>query len=359
MTSSTRSSWTKPLSLALIAAACAAPHWASAACKSGAVRMGEILGTIGTPDVLTLAHRGLWSSTVPENSRESLRVAQNACMDGVELDVKVTKDGMPVLMHDFNLGRTTDASAVFGGIKYNPYNNTGTNPRVDSKTWAQVRQLNLLTKDRKSVTGYHPPSVPDLFDYWKANHMSIPMVFDTKDAGAVRAVHAAAIQKFNRPIDIVAVKVNATLFPNPTAFVGNAKYISAIPVFTTNMLTKIDVASSRRAWQDWANTLEINVKQDGGLLQGQMNEARRAGNRIGVFQAIPDAGGDQFFSNDGHCCYRLRDLFFQYSGGKDTADHRGDRGYLLYQGFGLITTDDPVGMNAFLGTHGKRQSHPY
>lgn len=362
ITMKSRTPWAKPLSLAALAVACAAPQLASAACKTTAVRMGEILGNIATPDTLTLAHRGLWGANaqspgVPENSRASLREAQNACMDGVELDVKVTKDGMPVLMHDFNVGRTTNASAVLGGLMYNPYTNHGTNPRVDSLTWAQVQGLQLLTQDRKAVTGYHPPSVPDLFDYWKSNFMSVPMVFDTKDAGAVRAVHTAALQKFSRPGDVVAVKVNATLFPTPLMFIANAKYISAIPVFTTNMLTKIDVPASRRAWQDWANTLEINVKQDGGLLQGQMDQAKRT-NRIGVFQAIPDAGGDRFFSNDGHCCYRLQDLYFSYAGGRDTADHRGDRGYLLYQGFGLITTDDPRGMNAFLAAHAKRLTHP-
>lgn len=355
---SMRPQWAKiPLSLALVAAACA-PQWALAGCKSGATRMQEILGNRSTPDVLVLAHRGLWDDKVPENSREALRQAQNACMDGVEFDIKVTKDGVALLMHDFNLGRTTDVNAALGGARYNPYNNTGTNPSVSSLNWNQISGLNLLTKDRRGVTNQRVPALSDVFDYWNSNHMSIPMVFDTKDAGAVRAVSALAGNKFgNNANNVVAVKVNATLFPYPSNFLANAKNITAIPVFTTNMLSKINLPDSRKSWQDWANTLEINVKQDGGLLHGQMKEAQQAGNRVGVFQAIPDAGGDQFFSNDGHCCYRLKDLYSSYQGKSDTDDKRGDFGYLSYMGFGLITTDDPRGTIYNLAQQGKRRDH--
>ncbi|SDZ70416.1 Glycerophosphoryl diester phosphodiesterase family protein [Variovorax sp. YR266] len=353
----------KTIGPALLAAICAAPQFAFASCGNTTTKMREILGTSYTTDTLVLAHRGLWGKyagipSLPENSRGSLSQADLKCMDGVELDVKVTKDGVPILMHDFNLGRTTNVYAVMGGSKYNPMTNQGRNPAVSTVAWNTVQQLELLTPDRSVATGYHPPRLDQLFDYWKSQGMTVPMVFDTKTADAVRAVHTIALQKFGRPDDVVAVKVNATLFPTPSAFIGNAKYITAIPVFTTNMLSKIDVSSSRAAWQGYVNTLEINVKQDGGLLQGQMDTARRAGKRVGVFHAIPDGPvSGQFYQNTGQCCYRLSDLFFSYSGGKDTADHRGDQGYLLYQGFGLITTDDPVGVNRFLGDHGKRVSH--
>jgi hypothetical protein len=353
----------KSLAAALLAAACLAPQFASAACQSTATRMRQILGTQYTGDTMVLAHRGLWGKysgdvEMPENSRGSLLKAHVACMDGVELDVKVTKDGVPILMHDFNLGRTTDASSVLGGLKYNPMTNQGQNPAVSTLPWSKIQQLNLLTPDRRSVTGYHPPRIDELFDYWNRTHLTVPMVFDTKTADAVTAINVIAGKKFAHPNDIVAVKVNATLFPHPTNFVYYGKFITAIPVFTTNMLSKIDVNGSRAAWQGWVNTLEINVKQDGGLLQGQMNTAKRAGKRVGVFHAIPDGpGSGQFYKNTGQCCYRLSDLYFHYSGGRDTADHRGDLGYLLYQGFGLITTDDPYGTIRFLKDHAKRIQH--
>jgi glycerophosphoryl diester phosphodiesterase len=353
----------RSFALALIAAACFAPQFASASCGNVTTKMREILGTQYTADTLVLAHRGLWGKyagipSLPENSRGALYQADLKCMDGVELDVKVTKDGVPILMHDFNIGRTTNAYAVLGGAKYNPFNNQGQNAAVSTLPWSTIARLELLTPDRSVTTGYHPPRIDELFDYWKKEGLTIPMVFDTKTADAVRAVHAIAIQKFAHPNDVVAVKVNATLFPHPAAFVGNAKYITAIPVFTTNMLSNIDLPASRADWQNWVNTLEINVKQDGGLLQGQMDAAKKAGNRIGVFHAIPDApGSGQFFKNTGQCCYTLASIFSQYNGVHDTADHRGETGYMMYQGFGLITTDDPIGVNRVLGENGKRFSH--
>lgn len=355
----------RSLAVALIAAACLAPQIASASCGNVTTKMREILGTHGqyTADTLVLAHRGLWGKyagipTLPENSRGALYQADLKCMDGVELDVKVTKDGVPILMHDFNIGRTTTAYMVLGGAKYNPLNNQGQNPAVSTLPWSTIARLLLLTPDRSVDTGYHPPRVDELFDYWKKEGMTVPMVFDTKTADAVGAIDYIANQKFTNARDVVAVKVNATLFPMPTAFIARAPHIDAIPVFTTNMLSKIDVPASRAAWQNWANTLEINVKQDGGLLQGQMDAAKKANNRIGVFHAIPDGPlSGQFYQNTGQCCYKLSSLYFSYPGGRDTADNRGDLGYLMYQDFGLITTDDPLGVTRRLGQNGKRFSH--
>jgi glycerophosphoryl diester phosphodiesterase len=54
---------------------------------------------------LRLAHRGDWRRS-PENSLEAFRaaVAIPGC-DGVEFDVRVTADGVPVVYHDETLGR--------------------------------------------------------------------------------------------------------------------------------------------------------------------------------------------------------------------------------------------------------------
>jgi glycerophosphoryl diester phosphodiesterase len=51
-----------------------------------------------------LAHRGLWSADVPENSLAAFAAARDAGV-GAELDVHVTADGVPVVVHDVNLLR--------------------------------------------------------------------------------------------------------------------------------------------------------------------------------------------------------------------------------------------------------------
>ncbi|WP_425510759.1 glycerophosphodiester phosphodiesterase family protein [Xanthomonas hortorum] len=350
--------------LGALAVLAAMPQLAAASCGNTANKMAEILNDKFTADTLVLAHRGLWGKysgdpSIPENSSRAVLNADVQYMDGVELDVKVTQDGMPVLSHDFNLGRTTDVYTVVGGGKYNPSTNLGANPLVSSLSLANIKRLHLLTPNRGTVTGWEMYSLDELFAYWKRNNMQLPLIFDVKTADGVRAVHTAALKAFpNHPEQVVAMKVNATLFPHPAAFAGNAKYVHAIPVYTTNMLSKIDVPASRVEWQRYAHTLEINVKQDDGLLQGQKNAARAEGKRIAIFQAIPDGpGAGEFISNNGSCCYRLSQLYSSYQGKSDTADHRGDIGFLMSQRFGLITTDDPKSTMRTLKINGRRISH--
>lgn len=56
---------------------------------------------------LVVAHRGA-SSTHPENTLDSFDAAVAAGADVVELDVRLTADGVPVVMHDEDVATTTD-----------------------------------------------------------------------------------------------------------------------------------------------------------------------------------------------------------------------------------------------------------
>lgn len=55
-----------------------------------------------------LAHRGLWDEQRPENSLAAFAAARDAGC-GVELDVHLTLDGVPVVLHDHDLARTAGA----------------------------------------------------------------------------------------------------------------------------------------------------------------------------------------------------------------------------------------------------------
>lgn len=61
------------------------------------------------PDWLTryeFAHRGLHSSGVPENSRAAAEGAMAAGM-GIECDIQLSRDGVPLVFHDWELDRLT------------------------------------------------------------------------------------------------------------------------------------------------------------------------------------------------------------------------------------------------------------
>lgn len=58
-----------------------------------------------------IAHRGA-SREAPENTAAAFRRALAIGVDGVELDVHLSSDGEPVVIHDSSLGRTAGASGL-------------------------------------------------------------------------------------------------------------------------------------------------------------------------------------------------------------------------------------------------------
>lgn len=54
-------------------------------------------------------HRG-YSGRYPENTMLSFQKAAETGCDGIELDVQLTKDGVPVVIHDERIDRTTDGT---------------------------------------------------------------------------------------------------------------------------------------------------------------------------------------------------------------------------------------------------------
>lgn len=342
---------------------------ANAACTSAQHRMAEINGYQKTDDTLVLAHRGYWGkynhddSNVPENSIASAKWANTNCMDGIELDIKESKDGVLYLMHDFNLGRTTDIWRHTGGRQYDPQRNDGSNPAVNSMAATDIDQLSLLVPDRSKASDQRVPRVSHLLETWTNEKWSTPIIFDTKTTSAVKMLDSLVKGLMNDGINVVGVKVNATLYPTPAAFYRDTSNLQVIPVFTTNMLGKIDVPQSAKDWMGTVKTLEINIKQHGGLLSTEKDNALEKGLRVGAFQAIPDGPGEnQFYKNTGQCCYKLSDMYYKYyvNGrlvGEDTDDRRGDIRFLVDENIGLITSDDPESTVRYLARVGKRKNH--
>jgi glycerophosphoryl diester phosphodiesterase len=91
------------------------------------------------------------SKRLPENSLEIIQVAiESGVVDMVELDVRPTKDGVLVLMHDATVNRTT--------------NGTG---NVSDLTYAQVQALDMNREDDKVTTGIKVPTLKEAFELCK------------------------------------------------------------------------------------------------------------------------------------------------------------------------------------------------
>ncbi len=87
--------------------------------------------------ITSSAHRGDVVN-YPENSLEAILSAIMLGADAVEIDIRLTKDNVMVLMHDDTLLRTTDWQKKKGK------NGLPKSPRIEDWTYEQLRELRLL-----------------------------------------------------------------------------------------------------------------------------------------------------------------------------------------------------------------------
>lgn len=64
------------------------------------------------------AHRGHWLPSGKQNSLESLSEAKRQKYQMAEFDVQITKDGVPVLFHDFDLIRSLQKNIAIAELNY-------------------------------------------------------------------------------------------------------------------------------------------------------------------------------------------------------------------------------------------------
>nr|WP_218779802.1 glycerophosphodiester phosphodiesterase family protein [Hymenobacter crusticola] len=91
-------------------------------------RVDGIIRSLRDPaskQVLVVAHRGDWRNA-PENSLLAIEYAIEKGVDVVEIDLKKSKDGVLILMHDQTIDRTTSGKG-----------------KPEDYTWAELQQLTL------------------------------------------------------------------------------------------------------------------------------------------------------------------------------------------------------------------------
>ena len=97
---------------------------------------------------LLLGHRGL-SARHLENSMEAFRAALAAGMDGFELDVQPTRDGVCLVLHDEDLSRTANGSGMLRQMKaaeLPPLKNGERMPRLADVLELPAKLLNVELK---------------------------------------------------------------------------------------------------------------------------------------------------------------------------------------------------------------------
>ncbi len=104
---------------------------------------------IGHP--LVIGHRGA-SRFAPENTSAAFRLAQESAADGVEFDVRLTRDGIPVIIHDDNLRRTGNS-----------------NGRIANLSLEEVKKFDVGSWRGSEFKGESVPTLTELFDLFSSN----------------------------------------------------------------------------------------------------------------------------------------------------------------------------------------------
>jgi len=105
--------------------------------------------TQSNENIFVAAHRG-WSEKYPENTMEAFRAAAEIGVDQIETDIRITKDGELVLIHDATVDRTTDGTG-----------------RVNEKTLAEIRALDAGSWKGEAFKGCRIPTLLEFMEYLK------------------------------------------------------------------------------------------------------------------------------------------------------------------------------------------------
>lgn len=105
-------------------------------CLLGAATSGFSQEKIALPKtknkVVVIAHRGNHVA-VPENTLASAREGIQCGADYIEMDLRTTKDGHLIVLHDATVDRTTNGSG-----------------RVSDLTWEEVQRLQVFNRNKKT-----------------------------------------------------------------------------------------------------------------------------------------------------------------------------------------------------------------
>ena len=113
-------------------------------------------------NIYVAAHRG-FSETYPENTMEAFRAAIAVGVDQIETDVRITKDGELVLIHDDLVDRTTNGAG-----------------KVEDMTLAELRALDAGIKKDARFAGARIPLLKELFELVK-DHPTMTLDLELKE----------------------------------------------------------------------------------------------------------------------------------------------------------------------------------
>ena len=244
------------------------------------------------PDILTIAHRGLWSAA-PENSLAAIRAAAELGVEFVEIDTQATADGHLVVIHDKTLDRTTSAKGVVG-----------------ASSFATIREARLRAGAGGEMTALTDERVPTLEEALEEARGRVFVNIDTKFPRELPQV-IAAVHRLGAEDHVIIksdVEPQSGSFPvldadwfgsiphmpmfrvRPGKFIEDLRMIESLkaPMVEVKFTDIADLAAGREELERqnirlWINTLDVSYNLD-------FNDSRALSDPEGVWGTLVDAG---------------------------------------------------------------------
>lgn len=164
---------------------------------------------------LIIAHRGA-SALAPENTRAAFRRAVDDQADGIEFDVRLAKDGVPIVIHDANLRRLARIETRVADLTAEELS------RIDVGTWFN-RARPTRADEKFSVETV--PTLADTFDLLRDFRGLLYVELKGSDSmlPALAAKVCELIRQTNRISDIIIKSFKLKAFETVKEILPEAK----------------------------------------------------------------------------------------------------------------------------------------
>lgn len=179
-----------------------------------------------------LAHRG-YPKKLPENTLASFRAAMDLSFSHLELDVQLSKDGVPVIIHDTTVNRTTNGKGKVADFTLEELR------RLDAgggEAIPTLEEVLLLAKDRVLVDIELKQS-GDLYPGLEEKVLEVIAECGVSDQVFVTSFDHYSIQRMrqlSKEIDLGLVIYGATPSVFPLAEQLGAHYVSVKYIYLTD-----------------------------------------------------------------------------------------------------------------------------
>ncbi|MEM7740885.1 MAG: glycerophosphodiester phosphodiesterase family protein [Pseudomonadota bacterium] len=276
----------RALLIALAISGCTEPQTRSAAQPinldlDGPQSVAAFLSCLEGQAAVVSAHRGGPMPSFPENAIETARRVLDDVPALMEVDVRETRDGVLVLMHDETVDRTTNGSGA-----------------VADMTLAELKDLFLVDDLSDQRTGYRVPTLNELLNGLRGRTVlqldvkrgvDLRRVVDAVEAAEAQAYAAIITYTDEGALEVANVSDEVSVFVT----VRNPDHFQDL----------IDQGLSRDRMIAWTGIVndqpptdlyrwlgEEAISTSGGTLGRLDDEAARG--RRGVYRALEDAGLD-------------------------------------------------------------------